>query len=783
MIGQTISHYKILGKLGEGGMGVVYKAEDTKLKRTVALKFLPPELTRDPEAKTRFIREAQAASSLDHSNICTIYEIGETKPAPGEPGEGQLFIVMACYEGMTLKELVGSQQLAVSKIIDIAIQIAEGLKRAHETGIVHRDIKPANIIITDRGEVKILDFGLAKLAGQAQLTKDASTLGTVAYMSPEQLSGKEIDQRTDIWSLGVILYEMLSGGLPFKGDYEQAMVYAILNEEPKHLDHIPLELQNIIQKALSKNPSERFANIAELIDHLTGILDKDKIKKPAWESSKRKTKRTILISMVALLILFSVISGIFFFPDSEPAVSIKSLAVLPLLNVRANPETNFLGFSLADEIISDLSYLHNLSIRPASSVRKYHLKETDPQEAGKELNVDYILTGNYQIEGDDIRLHIELIHVSKNEVIWQEEIKEKYDNAFRIQELVANKVIDGLKITSYSDERDRMTSDVPKFSAAYDYYQLSLVKPTTTNGNLEAIDLLEKSIKYDSTYAPVYNQLGFRIHSLTSYNLKGIRKLEEAESALNRALKLNPELLSALGNLARIYTETGRLIKAQQLVHQMLDINPNNAFAHFVQGYIFRYAGLLDEARREMEMAIAMDPTNIEFRSLGITYFYLGEYNKALKAFDIDKGSWYALTYQGITLLHMGKKAISREYLTSVIEMDPESYSANLSQAYQASIDGNRLEGIRVLQLIEQNHPPDADMWFLVSSAYAHLGDELGALRTISKAVERGFYVYSMLAEYPYFDFIREKPEFQEMLKIAKSKGESYKKLLLSEYK
>ena len=226
MIGKRVLHYHIIEKLGEGGMGVVYKAEDTKLKRTVALKFLSPELTRDTDGKERFILEAQAASSLDHPNICTIHEIGETE-------DGHMFIVMACYEGQNLKEKIGSGALVIKEVIDIIIQIAHGLERAHEEGIVHRDIKPANIIITDRGEVKILDFGLAKLAGQAQLTKDSSRLGTVAYMSPEQLSGKEVDQRTDIWSLGVVLYEMLTGELPFKGEYEQAVIYSILNDHPK----------------------------------------------------------------------------------------------------------------------------------------------------------------------------------------------------------------------------------------------------------------------------------------------------------------------------------------------------------------------------------------------------------------------------------------------------------------------------------------------------------------------------------------------------------------------
>ncbi len=265
MIGKTISHYKIIEKLGQGGMGIVYKAEDLKLERAVALKFLPPELTRDPEAKERFIQEARAASALDHPNICNIHEIDETE-------DGQLFIAMACYEGQTLKQQLADGPLSVDQAVNIAIQIGQGLSRAHEKGIVHRDIKTANIFITDRNEVKILDFGLAKLAGQAKLTKDSSTLGTVAYMSPEQCSGDKVDQRTDIWSLGVVLYEMISGQLPFRGDYEQAIIYSIINEEPEPLKDtkllVPLELEHIVNRALKKDPEARYSTSTDVLKDL-----------------------------------------------------------------------------------------------------------------------------------------------------------------------------------------------------------------------------------------------------------------------------------------------------------------------------------------------------------------------------------------------------------------------------------------------------------------------------------------------------------------------------------
>jgi len=269
MIGKTIYHYKILERIGQGGMGVVYKAEDTKLKRTVALKFLPSDLTRDPEAKERFINEAQTASALDHNNICTIYEINETKPDPGDAGDGQLFLAMACYDGKTLKEKIEEGQLTEEEAINIAVQIGQGLAKAHEKGIVHRDIKPANIMITDDGVVKILDFGLAKLAGQTKLTKSGSTLGTVAYMSPEQSRGEQVDHRTDIWSLGILFYEMLAGQLPYKGEYEHAIIYSIINEDAELLTaikpDISPEIASIVEKALTKESDSRYQQANDLL--------------------------------------------------------------------------------------------------------------------------------------------------------------------------------------------------------------------------------------------------------------------------------------------------------------------------------------------------------------------------------------------------------------------------------------------------------------------------------------------------------------------------------------
>ena len=344
MIGKTISHYKILEKLGGGGMGVVYKAEDTKLKRTVALKFLPQDLSRDEESKERFIHEAQAASALDHNNICTIYEIDETD-------DGQMFIAMACYDGETLKKKIEGGLLKLEEAIDISLQISEGLSKAHEKDIVHRDLKPANVMLTKDGVVKILDFGLAKLRGQTKLTKLGTTLGTAPYMSPEQARGEEVDNRTDVFSLGVLLYEMLTGQLPFKGDYHEAIIYSIMNEEPEPITGlrtgIPMELEKIVTKCLEKDPSERYQHADELLVDVRRIkkslesgeslsvtkahipITKEPEKKPIW-----RQPASILTAIITTMILILGVQWILKRDGEEPFVVSfeKSVAVMPSSN-------------------------------------------------------------------------------------------------------------------------------------------------------------------------------------------------------------------------------------------------------------------------------------------------------------------------------------------------------------------------------------------------------------------------------------------------------------------
>ena len=409
MIGKTISHYRILEKLGQGGMGVVHKAEDTKLDRFVALKFLPPHLSQDKENKKRFIHEANTVSALNPPNIATIYEIDEA--------DGQMFIAMEYIEGKSLQEIVGARHaLPPPDSIDYAIQIAEGLQAAHKKEIIHRDIKPANILVTDDGVVKIIDFGLAKLAGLTMLTKEGTTLGTVAYMSPEQAQGAKVDHRTDIWALGSVLYEMLTGRQPFAGDYEQAVMYSIMNEEPEPITNlrsdIPTELQHMVQKAMQKDAGERYQQVNELLAEL-------KSNKKRLESKKG---------------------------DADGEEPSPSIAVLPFVNVSADPENEYFSDGLSEELINALTKLEGLHVVARTSAFRFRGKEIDIRDVGKQLNVGTVLEGSVRKSGNRLRITAQLINVADGYHLWSERYDRELVDVFAIQDEISQAIVNTLEV-------------------------------------------------------------------------------------------------------------------------------------------------------------------------------------------------------------------------------------------------------------------------------------------------------------------------------------------------
>ena len=433
LIGTTVSHYKILEKLGGGGMGVIYKAEDTKLKRNVVLKFLSPDITRDPDAKERFMHEAQAASALDHANICTIYEFGKTE-------EDQLFIAMAYYEGETLKKRIENAALPVHEVIDYAFQIAQALVKAHEHGIIHRDIKPANIMVTKEGVVKLLDFGLAKLMGHTILTKSGNTSGTAAYMSPEQSRGELVDLRTDIWSLGIVLYEMLTGVRPFKGEYENALIYSILNTDYESIDtkraDVPAQLQIIVGKCLQKDPSKRYQDVTELLADLKRCQ--------LGPTPQRHPKRRLGVLLVASLVALAVV--LYFLVRQKDAEQRPkgSIAVLPFKNLSDNKDDEYFSEGIVDDIIAQLSKTNGVRVVPQTATVRFRNSERSPKDIGRELNVASVLIGSIRRAGDKVRIIAQLVDAEQESSLWTETYDRESKETLVMQSDIARDIVGGV---------------------------------------------------------------------------------------------------------------------------------------------------------------------------------------------------------------------------------------------------------------------------------------------------------------------------------------------------
>lgn len=456
--------------------------------------------------------------------------------------------------------------------------------------------------------------------------------------------------------------------------------------------------------------------------------------------------------------------------------SLDYIAVLPFHNSKPNAETDFLGFALCDQIIGDLRYFKNIVVRPSSSVRKYEEQTINSETVRDDLNVDFVLIGNYLIESGNIRLNIELIDVNTNELIWREPIEVNYNNAFELQDIVAKKVVEGMNIQFSKNELNRLNNSIPQDPLAYEFYLRSISYPLSKEGNQLAIDMLNKSIEIDSSYAPAYNEMGKRISTLINYGMVDQKDYKSPENLYLKSLSLNKELISALSNLAMLYTEKGKTEEAIKISKKILEINPNNAEAHFSLGYIYRYAGMNNEAISEMEKAISLEPKNLNFRSIIITYLWAGEYKRAFEVGNTFNESNFILGYQGQVLFMQKKQKQAVVYFDRAIAMDPDGAFSLILIGIKASIEGDRENGLAAQNRFEKYEFMDAEAWYLVAANYSLLGDKESCIRCFRKTIDRGFFNYPAMQTNPYFESMRDDPEFQEILLEAKLKHESFKK-------
>ncbi len=703
MIGSTILHYKILEKLGEGGMGIVYKAEDMNLKRQVAIKFLPRQIASQKEERERFKVEAQAAAALNHPNIATIYSIDENSE--------NVFIVMEYIDGIELKEKIASGSIKLNETLDIIINISEGLKAAHDKGIVHRDIKSSNIMVTNDGKVKIMDFGLAKIKGSGLVTRVGTTMGTAAYMSPEQVSGESVDHRTDIWSLGVIFYELATGELPFKADYEAAWTYLILNKDPlnpSELDRkIPPQLDLIIMKILEKDREKRYFSIDAFINDLGEV----------------KAEIT----------------------ESELGGKTKAMAVLPFNNISAEQESDYFSDGLTEELIMNLSRLKDMRVVSRTTSMQYKGTQKGVKTIGKELGVRYIIEGSVRKFQDKLRITAQLIDVEKDAQLWAETYKGNLADVFDIQENVSKQIVDALMVKLTPMEKVVLEKRATLNTEAFDCYLRArdFLYRRTKNSVQFAIQLFLKAIEFDPRYAGAYAGLGEAYATFyQNFESKDIWLDKAIDSSL-KALTYDSSLSEAYAALALAYFYKKSNEEAFTAGKKAIELDPNNFVGYWILGRIYHSTDRNLDAIELFKKVIELNPDFFSaYTDLRLTYEWLGDKDKMNE------------------VLQSSIKVYPRYLL-----QHPDDARAHLFYALDLLLVGKNEEAkSEAAKAIELN-PTDPLMQYNASCFYSRMGEKDLAIETLKNAMTAGYQDYEWIKRDSDLDTIRNEPKFIELMK------------------
>lgn len=816
MIGKSLRNYKILEKIGVGGQGTVYKATDAKLGRTVVVKVLPPELTAREANLRRFEREARLASSLDHPNICTIFDLDEV--------EGVHFIAMQYVEGRNVRQLVNGRPLELKSTLLIAIQVADALAAAHSREIIHRDIKSGNVMVTPSGQVKILDFGLAKLLDDSDdssrstihrtdLTEVGVPYGTATYAAPEQARGDRVDKRADVFSTGVLLYEMLTGTWPFRGKTTIDVRHAVLHAAPVPVtelrkEPIPPRLQQILDRCLAKEPRDRYQRMDELRDDLRSVLQEvtsaaasgegfsNVLPEPArhlggqgavsramnWLKGKSRSDSTSAPGLTT---------------PTKPTIhetphttiadpSKKTLAILPFRNLSNDPGSSFYEFALADAVITELARVRSLVVRPSSVIAKYQGQQVDARDVGHDLRVSAVLSAGFMQAGGRFRVTAQLLDVDSGDILWSDRIDTSTEDIIAVQDEIAQRIVEGLRLELSPAEQDKIAKPATQNAAAYDQYLrgrdlfAKFIFRTIAQEDCDgAIEHFQRAIELDPNFALALDGLGASYVNRVFKGFGGAEDYERAEEAFSKALAIDPKLVEARMLMVFVYLWRGQKQKAREEVARARSEAPDEAVVHFVKATLHRLDGEYGRALRSYDRLMRLDPAAhvVASYNRALVYMYMGNFEETNKQLDHagDPENPLVQTFRALTLYYTGKTDEAASRMQQVVAKHPRLHGIRPFMAMFLSAQGKHEEALAQLNSsVIRTAEVDPDIAYSVASVYAVEGMRTEAFEWLTRSIALGNENYLCFESDPNWSALRNEERFQELMKQVRAAHASH---------